>query len=113
MSLLNRIRKKHRAVYWGPDPDQPYDRFGNINYLPPIQIKCYWMDTQERELTGLGEEITVRSTVYPDRALVSGGVVWKGLLVDAPSAPPEHHSIRILREIDPIRGKNTVWIVKI
>ena len=112
MTLIKRLRKKHRAVYWKPDPDEPYDVHGGTNFLPPIQINCYWMDNVEREMTGGGEEVVVRSTVYPDRELVSGGVVWQGLLVDAPDTPPEHYKIKIRKRITPPRGKD-IYIVKL
>jgi hypothetical protein len=109
MSLLESMRRQW-AVYWEFDGQ---DRNGKDIFKDPIAIKVRWEDRAERDFLPTGEEVMVKSTVYVDRAMPLGGILWKGLLVDIPSIPPEHNKIRVFREIPKKDAKKFLRIARI
>lgn len=109
MSLLDRMRRQW-AVYWAYTGQ---DRNGKDTYDEPIPIKVRWEDRTEQDFLPSGQQVIVKSTVYVDRTMSLGGVLWLGLLVDAPTTPPEHQKIRIFREIPKLRGNKVLRIARI
>ena len=96
MRYYLKIRERLACVYWPPLSDYTdagYTGFGGIKHGNPIQIRCYWINKDERIVTGSGEEVTSKATILPNRLVVLGGVLWLGLLVDAPRIPPKHQTI--------------------
>lgn len=111
MSLLDAMRKQW-AVYWALSGDK--DLHGHDQYEDPIEIKVRWEDREERDVTPLtGEEFIVKSTVYVGQDVTLGGVLWLGLLVDAPSTPPEHNKIKVFRRIPKKNGKKFLRIARL
>jgi hypothetical protein len=102
--------RRQTAVYWHP---KGYD----VNSKPilddPIEIKCRWDDRSERDLNIVGEMIDVRATVYVDREVALGGVLWLGLLVDAPRTPPESGRIKIFRNHPNLKNSETLRIARL
>lgn len=110
MSLIDKIRRQW-CVYWEWIGQ---DAHGKDVYAEPIEIKVRWEDRQERDISPLtGEEVMVRSTIYVDRDMTLGGVLWLGLLVDAPNTPPEHNKIKVVRSIPNKRALKFVRTVRI
>ncbi len=109
MSLISRV-KRQIAVYWHLSG---YDRFNRPTYSDPVEIKVRWEDRNERDITDKGEEFMARSTVYVDSSVVLGGILWLGLLVDAPEVPPEHNRIRVIRAIPNMRASESLYIARI
>lgn len=106
MSLLNSMRRQW-AVYWEYTGQ---DRNGKDTYADPIEIKVRWEDRSEQDFLPNGQMVMVKSTVYVDREMPLGGIVWLGLLVDSPTIPPEHNKIRIFRQIP---KKNPAKVLRI
>lgn len=69
MRILTRILRQ-RAVYW--EPDKP-DKFANVQYKLPVQIKCRWEDAKFADLAGTEEETIFKSFVYVDREVKEKG----------------------------------------
>ena len=95
MSLLDSMRRQW-CVYWAY---LEQDRYGKDVYDDPIAIKVRWEDKSEQDFLPTGQEVMITSTVYVDRLMALGGMLWLGLLVDAPTIPPEHQKISIFRTI--------------
>lgn len=93
MSVITKMRKQW-AVYWAPIG---LDKNNKYIYDEPVEIRCRWDERTERDFNTIGEEVNVKATVYVDREVALGGVLWLGLLVDSPSTPPEHNKIKIYR----------------
>jgi hypothetical protein len=102
--------RKQWCVYWEYDSQ---DRNGKDTYKDPIALKVRWEDKSEQDFLPTGQEVTIKSTVYVDRAMALGGVLWLGLLVDAPSTPPEHNKIQVFRSIPKLNAKKTLRIARI
>ena len=109
MSLLVKMRKQW-CVYWA---FLEQDRNGKDLYDDPIVLKCRWEDKTEQDFLITGQEVIVKSTVYVDRTMPLGGVLWLGLLVDAPCTPPEHQKIKVFREIPKLTGPQVLRIARI
>lgn len=109
MSLISRMRRQ-TAVYWHPIGR---DVNGKYLYDDPEQIKCRWDDRYEVDVDQFGEEINIRATVYVDREVAIGGVLWLGLLVNAPDTPPEHGKIRLLRNHPNLKASETLRIARL
>lgn len=109
MGIITRMRRQD-ALYWAP---AGRDRTNRIIYEDPIEIKCRWDEKQERDVDERGEEIMVRATVYVDRVVALGGVLWLGLLVDAPETPPEHNRIKVYREIPNLKATEIMRIARL
>jgi hypothetical protein len=109
MSLIDTFRRQW-AVYWEYSHK---DRNGKDVFLDPIAVKVRWEDKAEQDFLPTGEEIMVKSTVYVDREMALGGILWLGLLVDLPSYPPEHNKIRIFRVIPNKRANKFLRIARL
>jgi len=109
MGLISRMRKQ-KAVYWAPTGRDQENRY---LYDDPVEIKCRWDERYERDFNMYGEEIDIRSTVYVDREVALGGVLWLGLLVDAPDTPPEHQKIKVIREHPNMRATEKLRIARL
>lgn len=64
------------ATYW---PFLSVDEFNKPTFGPPALIKCRWQDKQELFRSAEGEQLTSTSVVYPDRALVRKGYLFRGI----------------------------------
>lgn len=109
MSLISRMRRQ-KAVYWHLTG---FDLNNKAIYDHPLEIKCRWDDRWERDVLDDGEEVDIRSTVYVDRDVVVGGVLWLGLLVDSPDVPPTHNRIKIIRKHPNIRATETLIVARL
>lgn len=109
MSLLDRMRKQW-AVYWEYDSQ---DRNGKDTYKDPIAVKVRWEDKSEQDFLPSGQMVMVKSTVYVDRDMPLGGILWLGLLVDTPSIPPEHNKICIFRSYPKLIPRKFLRIARI
>jgi hypothetical protein len=74
---LVRMKRTHYAVYWAPVGN---DEEGQPTYEGPVEIRCRWDDTTVQYKDYRGRDTVSRAIVYPDRALVNGGVLWRGRL---------------------------------
>lgn len=84
MSVMKRMRKQ-KVCYW--EPTEP-DRYGNMGFKPPVEIKCRWQSASKEEKDTLALEVDVTDVVYPDRELKIGGMLWEGLKKDLPKLTP-------------------------
>ena len=109
MSLIDSMRRQW-AVYWEYDGQ---DRFGKDTYKDPIEIKVRWEDKLEQDFLPSGQEVMVKSTVYVDREMSLGGVIWLGLLVDSPVTPPEHNKIKVFRVIPKKNAREFLRIARL
>lgn len=74
MSLITRMRRQ-RAVYWKQNGN---DRFGKIAFLPPVEIKCRWVDATEDVRGTQGDNVGFNTKVYVDREMSVGDRLKKG-----------------------------------
>ena len=109
MGIIVKMRKQW-AVYWSPIG---LDKNNKYIYDEPEEIRCRWDDRTERDFNTIGEEVNVKATVYVDRVVALGGVLWLGLLVDSPETPPEHNKIKIYREIPNLRASEYLRIARL
>ncbi len=78
MSIIKKMRKQ-KAVYWEPlGPNET----GMQTYAEPIEIKCRWEDDDFAFIDAAGTTVASTTTVYPDRYLKVGGILWEGKLVN-------------------------------
>ena len=109
MSLIKRMRKQW-CVYW---EYLSQDINGKDVYDDPIAIKVRWEDKTDQDFLLTGQEVIVKSTVYVDRTMPLGGVLWLGLLVDAPTTPSEHLKIKVFREIPKMNAREILRIARL
>lgn len=109
MSLLDSMRRQW-CVYWEYTGQ---DRNGKDTYDDPIAIKVRWEDKAEQDFLPTGQEVMIKSTVYVDRTMPLGGVLWLGLLVDAPTTPPEHQKIRVFRSLPKKNARKFLRIARL
>lgn len=72
------------AVYWPPTAAGDY---GKPGFGPGVAIKCRWEDDYSEEATATGTDAHGAATVYVDRDLEVGGVLWLGKLAAANAQP--------------------------
>lgn len=86
MSLITKMLKKGRAVYWPPVLDEDggpvSDEFGMPTFEDPVQIKCRWEDYDVEFVENAGRQEESKARVYVDRDVQLKGVLWKGLIED-------------------------------
>jgi hypothetical protein len=74
----------HDAVYWPPRAEQTGLDSGKTEYDEPIQIKCRWSSGTVEELGLTSRDYVVSAQIITDRAVLVGGLLWKGLLENWP-----------------------------
>lgn len=86
MALIDRIVKVQKAVYWPPaGPDQ----FGKETYGDPVEIGCFWSDTNELFIDGkTGQQVVSKSKAFVDRPLEVGGMLRLGAM-ETLTFPPD------------------------
>lgn len=81
MALIDKMRKQY-AVYWGVSG---VDDAGQNLYEEPIELRVRWEDDDFAFIDAAGVTIASTTSVYVDRKLEVGGILWQGRLVDVPS----------------------------
>jgi hypothetical protein len=110
VGILESMRREW-CVYWEYSGQ---DRNGKDTYLDPIEIKVRWEDKAEQDFLPNGQEVMIKSTVYVDRLMPLGGVLWLGLLVDFDlSTPPEHNKIKVFRSIPKKNARKFLRIARL
>lgn len=109
---MNFDRKmKTEAVYWSKTGT---DFEGDPAYGTAADVKCYWMDKQEKFTDPNGVEKISRGVVYLYTSVAWGGVLVKGTVagLSAPSVPLDNTgavTIQAHAEIPNRRGTQTLY----
>lgn len=82
MSIIVKMRKQ-KAVYWDRSG---VDNFGAPAFAVGVEIDCRWEDGLVQAINDKGEQITAKSTVYVDREMKVGDMLWLGELADITDA---------------------------
>jgi hypothetical protein len=110
MSIIKKMRKQY-AVYWPPlGPNQS----GMQTYGEPVEIRCRWEDDDFAFVDSKGTTVASTTSVFPDRILEVGGILWKGRLLDVPSQSDplsNENSDEIIKfgELPNLRAKEFLW----
>jgi len=78
MSIITTMRRQ-KAVLW---PLVGVNDFGKPCFGNPEQVDCRWDDGEEEYVRRDGTKSVSTATMYPDRFIKRGSVVWLGLLKD-------------------------------
>lgn len=81
MGILTKMRKQY-AVYWGVAGK---NESGQNTYQEPIELRVRWEDDDFAFIDAVGSTLASTTSVYVDRVLDIGGILWKGRLQDVPS----------------------------
>ena len=85
MRLISKMRKQ-TAVYWAQKNTESgglaHDDYGQPQYTDPVEIKCRWDAITEEFIDAEGMRVAGRATVYVDRDMVPGDVLFLGELTD-------------------------------
>ena len=119
MSVVTHILRKalkQKAVYWAPSAP---DGYGGRQYASPVEINCRWQDGTKTILSREGEEVVSIATVWVDRDLQEGGMLWLGELSNLtssqqadPTTLSDAYTIRRFEKM-PEYGSNTRFLRKV
>lgn len=90
------------AVLWEAGP---YDAYGKYKVQPAIEVRCRWETKRDM---GEGAQDTVASitdTVFVDRFIKLGSILWKGKLVDLPITPTNLKEVSEYKEVPDLKGR--------
>lgn len=106
---------KQTAVYWGSPVN---DGFGKYTYAEPVEIKCCWVDKQEKFLSKNAEELLSQAIVIVDQDVVVGGRLALTTLLQLSSTEvPEDNDaleIKAFQKTPDFKGttfSRKVWLV--
>ncbi len=83
MAIIVKMRRQ-KAVYWSPGS---INRFGRASMNDPVEIDCRWEASRVMFLNLQGEEQMSEAVVFVDRDVEVSGMLWLGVLGDAPNDP--------------------------
>ena len=69
----------HKAVLW---EFVGHDRQGQPRVAAPVEIDCFWVNTNRRVLSADGNEVQITARVRVDREIPDGSILWRGELDD-------------------------------
>lgn len=80
---MKRIAKKDTAVYWsGGTPITG----GTYTFATPVEINCFWMETEEMVRDSDGRQVVSRAQVFVTQTLSDQGRLYHGTLSDLTTA---------------------------
>lgn len=102
MSLIERMLKYDKCVYWAP---KGKNQFGKPLFENPVELGCRWEDRKSRRMDATGVEQIFNGKVFVGIDLDLDGVLWHGLLIDVPvdgdpSIPPD--DVQIIAAFDKV-----------
>jgi len=101
-----RIQRNQTAVYWAP---AAADGFGGRTYGTPSEIAVRWENRQEVYIDKEAREARSLAVVYPDRALVTEGLLYLGTLLSLNSGEEaDPFSIDGIQEIKSVQSSPAV-----
>jgi len=68
---------KQRAVLW---MSSGVDNYGKFTVTTPVEIDCRWEEKRHQSMAPDNTVIAADSTVYVDRVVRQGSIMWKGTL---------------------------------
>lgn len=107
----------HRIVYWAPgEPDE----YGKKGFLPPIEVAGRWEEGVTDMGVGTpdprtpGADVSIRTVVYTEVEVETGGVIWKGTFdritsLTNPFAHPGAAEVSEVHPVDDIKTRETLW----
>ena len=84
MGIISSMRRQD-AVVWSFDS---FDDMGQPCLNSPVQIRCRWDGGTEEYVREDGTKSVSSATVYPDRLVPVGSVMWLGLMQDLEYVAP-------------------------
>lgn len=111
MSFITR-QLIHELTYWGGEPTQPFDEFGDPILTLPHLITGRYEDKTERFLNKKGDQDMSNAIVYTQTAVEVGGYIYHGESYDSdPESVSGTHQIRRVDKCPDISNRITLYKV--
>lgn len=112
MSLIRKITRYDKAVYW---PPVGADGTGEQGFGDPVEIGVRWEDVTATYQDRAGNSQTSKATVYVDRDVEELGCLWHGKFADLtdlanPFKNPTAWEIKRLDKIPKLRNNEVVRV---
>jgi hypothetical protein len=84
-----------------------YDKYGEptITSTTGTAIKCRWEVSQSEAVDPFGNTIAIDSTVYVDREIAIGSLLWKGAIASIADPPVDLKEVVTYEEIPDIKNR--------
>jgi len=66
-----------KAVLW---MSSGKDDYGKFTVISPVEISCRWEEKRRQSMASDNTVIAIDSTVYVDRVIKQGSILWKGTM---------------------------------
>ena len=96
-----------KAVLW---MSSGVDNYGKFVVTNPVEIACRWEEKRHQSMASDNTVIAADSTVYVDRLIKQGSILWKGTLKEwvnllTTTAPRWLKEVTAYNEIPDIKGR--------
>jgi len=82
-----------------------YDTYGRYTVSSPIEINVRWEEGQTQSSGAQDTVIAVSVTLFVDRVITPGSLVWKGKLKDLPASPTNIKEVENYDEVPDLKGR--------
>jgi hypothetical protein len=107
---------KQKAVLWPATNDgdaADYNDYGERKLDAKEEIICRWEIKTTESLDPQGQTVAFSETVYVDKAIIEGSIMWKGELCNLPATPTNLRRVEAYEELPDIKGKNPLRMVRL
>ena len=78
---LNKRKRRQTITYWAQQLSSGVpkrDKYGKYLYESPVELSARWEEKTMPVVNDEGEDVTIGTVVYVDRAMVKGDILWLG-----------------------------------
>lgn len=103
---------KQKAVLWAATG---VDSYSEVKVSAAVEVPVRWETGQKEAIDPQGSTIALESTVYVDRVVAVGSILWLGKLVDVPGTPTNLRQVVIFKAVPDVKGRKfrySVGVIK-
>lgn len=102
MPDIERRGRHQKAVYWAY---ASRDRHGRSQVSSAVEVTVRW-ESVVREIAGEdGTPVGIDVTVWTDRTMAAGSILWLGAYADLPASPTNLQQVVTTEEVPDIKGR--------
>jgi hypothetical protein len=102
MSKIETQDRYQKAVLW---QSSGYDDYGKYLRLAPIELSVRWEEGRRQSSSPEDTVIAIDATVFVDREIPIGSIMWKGKQKDLPASPTGLKEVVSYKEVPDIKGR--------
>ena len=94
---------EQKAVLWAANGS---DDYGDVTIDAKIEINVRWEEGRKEALDANGKTSAIDSTVYVDRTIPVGSIMWLGTLKTVADPPVNLRQVMNFESIPDLKGRN-------